>query len=128
MIDTTRDKIGKVLEEMLAANEKISIYSVAEKCGISHSLIYNRYPDLKERIKELKGVQRERSRAADDETAIATLTAKNKALREKLQTRLLAAKSGELKLLLGHVQEVYSMYDGLLEDRNRLAEKLASSK
>lgn len=127
-MNTTRDKIGKVIDEMLAANEKISIYSVAEKCGISHSLIYNRYPDLKERIKELKGVQRERSKAADDETAIATLTAKNKALREKLQTRLLAAKTAELKLLLGHVQEVYSMYDSLLEDRNRLAEKLASSK
>lgn len=126
-MDTTRDRIVKAIEEMLAANESININSVAEKCGISHSLIYNRYPDLKERIKDLKGVQREKRKAADEQTLVANLMAQNKALRERVKGEDRADDAAAFKALLVHVQELYSMYDSLLDDRNRLAAKAADN-
>lgn len=122
----TRDKIIKAIEEMLATNESISINAVAEKCGISHSLIYNRYPDLKERIKELKETQREKKKAADDNELIANLMTKNKALRERAKVDDHAQETAAFKTLLAHVQEVYSMYDSLVDERNRLAARLGS--
>ncbi len=125
-MDTTRTRIVKAIEEMLVANESININAVAEKCGISHSLIYNRYPDLKERIKQLKDTQREKRKAADDKALVANLLAQNKALRQRAKSENRAQDAAAFKALLAHVQEVYSMYDGLLDDRNRLAAKLAS--
>ena len=61
----TRTKIVETINQMLEAGESISIHSVAEKCGVSHSLIYNRYPDLKERIKDLKATQKEKQKVAN---------------------------------------------------------------
>jgi AcrR family transcriptional regulator len=121
----TRDKIINAIEEMLAANESVSISAVAAKCGVSHALIHNRYPDLKERIKELKGAQREKRKVADDQELIANLLAKNKALRKQVKGEDRTQETAAFKALLAHVHEVYSMYDSLLEERNRLAKKLA---
>jgi AcrR family transcriptional regulator len=42
---------------MLAAGERLNIHAVAQRCGVSHSLVYSRYPDIKERIEELKQSQ-----------------------------------------------------------------------
>jgi AcrR family transcriptional regulator len=122
----TRDKILKMIEKMLTENECINIHAVAEKCGVSHSLIYNRYPDIKERIKELKKIQQERKKAADDEALIGNLLAKNKVLRERVRGDDRVQEATAFKTLLAHVQEVYSMYDGLLDDRNRLAAKVVT--
>lgn len=122
----TREAITKTIDDMLALDEKISIFSVAEKCGVSHSLIYNRYPDLKERIKELKAVQRQRIKAANVEVAIAKLTAQNKVFKDKLKTQAPARSTTEMRTLLAHMQEIYSLYDALLEDRNKLATKFAN--
>jgi AcrR family transcriptional regulator len=123
-MDTMRDKIIKVIEGMWAANEKMSIHSVAHKCDVSHSLIYNRYPDLKERIKELKAKQQVKIQAANEQKIIEKLIAQNKALK----TNLKAAKSDEddksFKALLAHITEVYRMYDELRVDRDSLAERL----
>ncbi|MGE5470500.1 MAG: hypothetical protein ACM3X0_06870 [Bacteroidota bacterium] len=124
-MDTTRDRIVEAIEVMLATNESININAVAKKCGISHALIYNRYPDLKERIKELKEAQCEKRKAADDQALVAKLMAQNKALLERVKAYERAQDAAAFKALLAHAQEVYSMYDGLLDDRNRLAAKVA---
>lgn len=123
----TRTKIVQAMEQMVAAGASISISSVAAKCGVSHSLIYNRYPDLKERIKELKTAQKARQKAANDQELIDILLAKNKVLQERVKSYDNGQAEENFKLMLVHVQQVYSMYDQLLDERNKLAERLSRS-
>jgi AcrR family transcriptional regulator len=120
----TRSQIIQALEKMVATGENINISAVAAKCGVSHSLIYNRYPDLKERIKELKAAHKARQKVANDKELIDTLLAKNKALKDRVKEDRSGQAEDNFKRMLVHVQQVYSMYDQLLEERNRLAERL----
>ncbi len=126
MADTldTRTQILQAIDQMLEAGERISINAIASRCGISHSLIYNRYPDLKERIKELKTTQAARQKTQDAEALIDSLLAKNKALQAKVKLEPQKQAEEGFKAMLVHTQQVYSMYDQLLEDRNRLAVRL----
>lgn len=121
----TRAKIVQVLEQMIAAGEDVSISAVAARSGVSHSLIYNRYPDLKERIKELKVRQKAHQKAENDQEVIAKLIAKNKALQERVKSDNTGQAEASFRQLLVHVQQVYSMYDQLLDERNKLAERLS---
>lgn len=120
----TREQIEQAIQQMMEAGESISINAVAEKCGVSHSLIYNRYPDLKEKIKELKVSQKARQKSDNDEALISSLLAKNKALQEQIKSENSGQAEEAFKSVLTHVQQVYSMYDQLLDDRNKLAERL----
>ncbi|KVC71726.1 TetR/AcrR family transcriptional regulator [Burkholderia ubonensis] len=124
----TRRQILDVVEQMLAAGDRLSIHAVAKRCGVSHSLIYNRYPDIKERIKELKQSQTIARKAAEDKELISKLLARNKTLRRRSQ--MVDGNSGgaALEALLVHIQQLYSMYDELLEDRNRLAARFAANR
>ncbi|MEI6002439.1 TetR/AcrR family transcriptional regulator [Paraburkholderia bengalensis] len=124
----TRTRIIEAIRGMRETGESITIHAVAARCGVSHSLIYNRYPDLKEKIKELKTTQKQQRKAEDDQALIARLTSEKNALHAKVKRGKEAMTKDSFKALLTHVQEVYSMYDGLLEERNRLAGKLASGK
>lgn len=120
----TREQIEQAIQQMMEDGESISINAVAEKCGVSHSLIYNRYPDLKEKIKELKVSQKARQKSDNDEALISSLLAKNKALQEQIKSENSGQAEEAFKSVLTHVQQVYSMYDQLLDDRNKLAERL----
>lgn len=120
----TREQIEQAIKQILETGGNISISAVAENCGVSHSLIYNRYPDLKEKIKELKSAQKARQKTDSDEALISTLLAKNKALQEKVKAENSGQAEDAFKSMLSHVQQVYSMYDQLLDDRNKLAERL----
>lgn len=50
----TREKLISCVREFEHNDESITISKVAEQCGVSHSLIYNRHPDIKEMINNLK--------------------------------------------------------------------------
>lgn len=124
----TRSQLVKIIKEIIDNGEGISISAVAHRCGVSHSLIYNRYPDLKERIKELKDQQKARQKAQDDESLISNLLAKNKVLQKKLKSDTSGQVEESFKTVLVHMQQLYSMYDQLCDDRNKLAERLAQVK
>lgn len=119
----TRTKIEKAIESAQSANEKISIHSIAEKCGVSHSLIYNRYPDLKEKIKHLKLTQKAAQLEQTEQELIEKLREKNKSLRAQIEKSKTKSDPG-IKVMLTHIQELYSMYDQMLEERNKLAKRL----
>jgi AcrR family transcriptional regulator len=122
----TRTQITNAIDEITKAGDKLTISSVAKKCCVSHSLIYNRYPDLKEKIKELGAEQKLRKKGEADADLITNLMDKNKKLKAKLATETSNTDDAAFKKLLVHTQEIYSMYDQLLEERNRLAQRLAS--
>ncbi|ENA26936.1 MULTISPECIES: TetR/AcrR family transcriptional regulator [Pseudomonas] len=121
----TRDQLLQAIDQLVNSGGSISISAVAAICGVSHSLIYNRYPDLKERIKEFKRVQKDRQKTTTDQQLIDNLLAKNKVLLKKLEVQEKRQEEKNLNQLLAHLQQVYSMYDQLLEDRNRLVERLS---
>ena len=120
-----RSNFLSAIEQILAAGERLSIHAVARRCGVSHSLIYNRYPDIKERIKELQQSQSIAKKATEDQELISKLLARNNALKRRRQTKNDKERNEAFKELLVHVQQLYSMYDELREDRNRLADRLA---
>ncbi len=120
----TRALISKTIEDMAQQGDKLSIHAVAKRCGISHSLIYNRYPDLKEHIKALKKQQRARASADSDAAVISKLVAKNQALTAKIDAENPAQYRAVIDGLVAHLHEVYAMYDQLLDDRNKLAARL----
>jgi len=117
----TRTEIIETINKIIEDGENISISAVAHRCGVSHSLIFNRYPDLKERIKELKAEQKARKKVRDDESLISSLLVKNKALQNKVKVNARGQAEENFKAILVHVHQLYSMYDQLLEDRNKLA-------
>jgi len=121
----TRTQLVKAIESMLHAGEKITISSVAAKCEVSHSLIYNRYPDLKEWIKDIRKDQIAKQKAEGDENLINTLLARNKTLKLKIKAESSGQEKAAFRSMLVHIQQIYSMYDQLLEDRNNLASRLS---
>lgn len=120
----TRELISKTIDELVQRGEKLNIHAVAKRCGISHSLIYNRYPDLKEHIKNLGKAQRARVGAESDAAAISKLVAENQLLSEKVRAQQPARYRALITELVAHLHQVYAMYDQLLEDRNALARRL----
>jgi AcrR family transcriptional regulator len=104
--------------------EVISITEVAKRCGISHSLIYNRHPDIRELIKNVKSDQRKQALIKEQYDKTEKLVEQNR----KLSCRLKKAKQTNDKQtvnqLMGHLQTIYSMYDDLLEERNEFAKRI----
>ncbi|MCY1533529.1 hypothetical protein D9M68_688600 [compost metagenome] len=76
----TADALNKVIDSMLAGNEKLSISSVARAAGVTPGLIHNTYPAVAERIRCIMGKS---VRAQRDSKHQALMTQKelNKALR-----------------------------------------------
>jgi AcrR family transcriptional regulator len=121
----TRKHIEDTITQMIDAGERLNIFSVAKKCGLSHSLIYNRYPDIKERIKVLKQSQANARAVAEDHQLIAKLVKDNKTLKQRVRSYREEGDEEAFTAILVHVQQLYSMYDEMLEDRNRLAQRLS---
>ena len=51
----TLDALDKVIDNLVAGNEKLSIASVARAAGVTPGLIHNTYPAVAERIRNLMG-------------------------------------------------------------------------
>jgi Ni,Fe-hydrogenase I small subunit len=121
---STREQLLSCVKEFKQKNEPITITKVADKCGVSHSLIYNRHPDIAEMIKKLKKHQKEQTLIEQQKDQTEKLLKRN----EKLESKLFEANKNDDKetiaMLITHIQELYSMYDSLLEERNAFANRL----
>jgi hypothetical protein len=105
-------------------NEPITIKKVAGKCGVSHSLIYNRHPDIKEMINNLKKKQKDEALAEEQKANAVKLLKRNENLERKLADAREKDDKETIAILMAHIQELYSMYDALLEERNAFAHKI----
>ena len=123
MSESTRQQLFESLEQLIAQGKKETIKSVADNAGLSHSVIYNRYPELKSHIKKAQEDQEaQQERLLDKETI------------NRLKTKLASAKTKVssskneqdvlMPILLAHLSEVYSMCDQLAEERDELARQL----
>ncbi len=121
---STREQLLSCVKEFKQKNEPITITKVADKCDVSHSLIYNRHPDIAEMIKKLKKHQKEQTLIEQQKDQTEKLLKRN----EKLESKLFEANKNDDKetiaMLITHIQELYSMYDSLLEERNAFANRL----
>ena len=120
----TREQLLSCVKEFKHNNDPITITKVAHKFGVSHSLIYNRHPDIAEMITKLKKYQKEQALIEQQKDQTEKLLKRN----AKLEQKLIEANKNDDKetiaMLLTHIQELYSMYDSLLEERNAFANRL----
>ena len=123
MSQDTRKTLIDSLHELILEGKKISIKSVAEKAGLSHSIIYNRYPELKCIIKEEQQKQADQLQRNKERNELEKL--KNKLLSaNKKSKNLEQTQINEIPALLAHIQQVYSMYDQLAEEHVEVLNKL----
>ncbi|MGO2514430.1 hypothetical protein [Marinomonas polaris] len=122
----TRQQLEAIVTEMIATGEKINVSRVAAKAGVSNALIYNRYPDLKVRIQAAKEIQQSRKEQIEVTTEVEKLKSKlGKAKQNQEEAELMACSYQKQNAQLWeHIQEVYSMYDQVLAERNDFAERL----
>lgn len=131
MSEETRKVLLKALHELVSEGKKVSIKSVSDRAGLSHSVIYNRYPDLKCIIKDEQVKQAERLKRDENIAELERLKHKLSSVKRKTQ-KLEQERSIEFPVLLAHIQQVYSMYDQLAEEHvealNRLRENKVTEK
>lgn len=122
----TRQQLETIVTEMIASGEKINVSRVASKAGVSNALIYNRYPELKVRIQTAKETQQSRKEQIEVTTEVEKLKSKlDKAKQKQEEAELMACSyQKQNEQLWEHIQQVYSMYDQVLAERNDFAERL----
>lgn len=122
----TRQQLEAIVTEMIASGEKINVSRVAAKAGVSNALIYNRYPELKVRIQTAKETQQSRKQQVEATTEVEKLKSQlAKAKQRKEEAELMACSyQKQNEQLWEHIQQVYSMYDQVLAERNDFAERL----
>ncbi len=120
----TREQLLSCVKEFKQNNDPITITKVADKCGISNSLIYNRHPDIKDMINKLKKKQKEQALVEQQKDQTEKLLKRNENLERKLSQAKKNDDKETIAMLMAHIQELYSMYDSLLEERNAFANRL----
>jgi len=76
----TLDALDKVIDKLVASNEKLSIAAVARAAGVTPGLIHNTYPAVAERIRNLMG-KSVRAQRDSKHQALMSEKEKNRALR-----------------------------------------------
>lgn len=122
MSDNTRQNILDALHELIDREQKVSIKAVANHAGLSHSVIYNRYPDLKCIIRDAQLKQAEHRDRNEERDKLLKLKHQLDSIKRKSQRT--ADDKKQLPALLAHIQQVYSMYDQLTEDHAQALKRL----
>lgn len=123
---TIADRIDTALAEMAGNDEKINVSQVAKRLGISNSAIYKYNP---EKISDIQAAQNRQKNKAES----ISLGTENEKLKKEIGA--LKVSNGQYKGLANdykaqneslweHIQQVYSMYDEILAERNGFAERL----
>ena len=122
----TKGQLEAIIHQMIASGEKVNVSRVAQKAGVSNALIYNRYPELKLKSQQAKLGQTQKAKQIESTTEIEKLKgmlAKAKQKQEEAELRSQAIQN-QNDQLWEHIQQVYSMYDQMLAERNDFAERL----
>jgi len=125
MTTDTKQMLMDALNNLIVINNKISVKAVADKAGLSHSVIYNRYPDLLIIIKKAQQDQASKKASEEAQYTIDQLKARLKTTQKKVISQK-CTNDINIPTLLAVLQQVYSMYDQILEERNELAKELTS--
>lgn len=126
MESNTKSQLEAIISEMIASGEKVNVSRVAQKAGVSNALIYNRYPELKLKIQQAKLNHTQRTKQIESTTEIEKLKGMLAKFKNKQEEAELMAQSYQQQNneLWEHIQQVYSMYDQVLAERNEFAERL----
>ncbi|KOP59994.1 TetR family transcriptional regulator [Pseudomonas syringae] len=95
------ETLNKVIESLVAANEKVSIASVARVAGVTPGLIHNTYPAVAEKIRTLTG-RSVRAQRDSKHQALMSEKEKNRVLRaenEKILEELARIASVNQRLI-----------------------------
>lgn len=115
----TLETLEKVIDGLVAKNEKITIASVARAANVTPGLVHNTYPAVAERIRTLMG-KSVRAQRDSKHQALMNEKEKNKALRaenEQLMTELARLASINQRLIF-EVAELKALASGKLTAMN----------
>lgn len=109
----TLDALDKVIDGLVAGNEKISIASVARAAGVTPGLIHNTYPAVADKIRNLMG-KSVRAQRDSKHQALMNEKEKNKALRAENDQLLaeLAQIASVNQRLLFEMAELKAVFSG----------------
>ncbi|MEM7929383.1 hypothetical protein Q4R02_05935 [Morganella morganii] len=126
MESDTKRQLEVIIAQMIESGEKVNVSRVAQKAGVSNALIYNRYPELKLQIQQAKLGQTQKAKQIESATEIEKLKGMLKKSKQKQEEAEIMAQSFQKQNseLWEHIQQVYSMYDQILAERNEFAERL----
>lgn len=105
-----------IIEGMEKAGSIITISGVAKEASISNALIYNRYPDLADRIRESAGVRKEKDARTQLTKRLGTIK-EEKAKLAKLRKELEEVKT--LLQITDSVNAALQLENGRLKALNR---------
>lgn len=122
----TKGQLEVIIHQMIASGEKVNVSRVAQKAGVSNALIYNRYPELKLKIQQAKLGQTQKAKQIESTTEIEKLKGMLAKAKQKQEEAELSSQAiqNQNDQLWEHIQQVYSMYDQMLAERNDFAERL----
>lgn len=122
----TKQQLEAIITDMITTGEKINVSRVAARAGVSNALIYNRYPELKVRIQAAKEKQLSQVQQIETTTELEKVKSKFDKAKQKQSDAetLVDSYKRQNDELWEHIQQVYSMYDQLLAERNEFAERL----
>ncbi|MDU0112294.1 hypothetical protein RT723_04630 [Psychrosphaera aquimarina] len=120
----TREKLLTCVKKFEESNIPISISKVAGEVGISHSHISNNHPDIRDDIIRIKKEQKIQILIEKKNNKTEKLIKHNETLARKLSLAKDKQADKTIATLMAHIQELYSMYDSLLEERNSFAERI----
>lgn len=122
----TKQQLEAIITDMITTGEKINVSRVAARAGVSNALIYNRYPEIKVRIQAAKEKQLSQVQQIETTTELEKVKSKfDKAKQKQSDAEMLVdSYKRQNDELWEHIQQVYSMYDQLLAERNEFAERL----
>lgn len=109
----TLDTLDKVIDRLVAGNEKLSIASVARAAGVTPGLIHNTYPAVAEKIRNLMG-KSVRAQRDSKHQALMSEKEKNRALRAENDQLLkeLAGVASVNQRLLFEIAELKAVSSG----------------
>ncbi len=109
----TLDTLDKVIESLVANNEKLTIASVARAANVTPGLIHNTYPAVAERIRTLMG-KSVRAQRDSKHQALMNEKEKNRALRAENDQLLaeLAELASVNQRLIFEVAELKALSSG----------------
>lgn len=127
---SVEDQIDNILIDMMKKKEKINVSQVAKRLDKSNSSIYKFYPH---KINDIQTAQKRQKFKAESITLGTEVEKLKKEIIELKESKaesqsFVKSYKDQNETLWEHIQQVYSMYDEMLAERNGFAERLKHMK
>lgn len=113
-MNETEQKLREALAAMLNEGEKVSVFAVAKRAGVSNPTIHNRYPELRDEINAIKS-----KRETGKQQQVKGQLHQIRKQKEDKHAEVKASRRRE-GVVLAHLMETYRLCDELQRENDAL--------